>query len=151
VNHLMSFAAGILFAAGLVLSGMTQPAKVIGFLDFTGGAWDPSLALVMVGALAVYGITFRLITRRSKPVMAESFTIPTSNDLSARLFIGAALFGVGWGLSGFCPGPAIVSMGSGMTEALFFVPGMVGGMLLYRAWNDLAARPTDDALGEVAK
>jgi len=140
VNHLVSLVSGLLFAAGLVLGGMTQPLKVIGFLDFTGGSWDPSLAFVMGGALVVYGIAFRLITRRDKPVLADRFQIPTRRDLPPRLFVGASLFGIGWALAGFCPGPAVVAAGSGMTEAFLFLPGMAGGMLLFRAWDQRQAR-----------
>jgi len=140
VNHVTSFLAGLLFAAGLVLGGMTQPLKVIGFLDFTGGAWDPSLAFVMGGALTVYAVAFRLVTRRDKPVLAERFQIPTRRDLPPRLFVGASLFGIGWALAGFCPGPAVVAVGSGMTEALLFLPGMAGGMLLFKVWDQRQAR-----------
>ena len=134
MSRLTAFVAGLIFAVGLVLGGMTQPAKVIGFLDVSG-AWDPSLALVMGGALVVYGVAFRLITRRDRPVLSPQFLVPTRRDLSPRLYAGAALFGIGWALAGFCPGPAIVSVGAGVTEALLFLPGMVGGMLLLRAWD----------------
>ncbi len=131
-----AFVAGVVFAVGLVLGGMTQPSKVIGFLDVSGGAWDPSLAFVMGGALAVYGVAFRLITgRRDKPLAASVFALPTRTELTPRLFAGAALFGVGWAMVGFCPGPAIVATGSGMTEALLFLPGMAAGMLLLRGWE----------------
>ena len=140
MRHLVSFLAGLLFALGLVLGGMTQPLKVIGFLDVSGGAWDPSLAFVMGGALLVYGVTFRVTTKREKPVFAQSFQIPTRRDLPPRLFVGAGLFGVGWALVGFCPGPAIVGAGSGMTEALLFLPGMLGGMVLFRAWDGYMAK-----------
>ncbi|MCO4768987.1 MAG: YeeE/YedE family protein [Deltaproteobacteria bacterium] len=132
--HFVSFVAGLIFALGLVLGGMTQPGKVIGFLDVSG-PWDPSLAFVMGAALLVYGVAFRLTTGRSKPVFAQRFQIPSRRDLPPRLFVGAGLFGVGWALAGFCPGPAIVGAGSGMTEALLFLPGMVGGMTLFRAWD----------------
>ncbi len=143
MSRLTAFVAGLIFAVGLVVGGMTQPAKVIGFLDVSGGAWDPSLALVMGGALVVYGVAFRLITRRPQPVLAPQFLVPTRRDLSPRLFAGAALFGIGWALAGFCPGPAIVSVGAGVTEALLFLPGMVGGMLLLRVWDRWrAARST---------
>ena len=135
-----SFAAGLVFAVGLVLGGMTQPGKVIGFLDVSGGAWDPSLALVMGGALAVYGIAFRLITKRTAPVLTPRFLVPTRRDLTPRLFAGAALFGTGWAIAGFCPGPALVSVAAGMTEALIFLPGMVAGMLLFGVWDQRAAR-----------
>jgi len=140
-----AFVSGLIFAVGLVLGGMTQPAKVIGFLDFTGGAWDPSLALVMGGALAVYGLGFRLVTRRSSPILEASFQIPERSDLPARLFVGAVFFGVGWAISGFCPGPALVSLGSGMSQALVFVPAMMAGMILFSMWSPSPlAEPSPD-------
>jgi uncharacterized membrane protein YedE/YeeE len=145
VNHLISFLAGLLFAAGLVVGGMTQPLKVIGFLDVSGGSWDPSLGLVMAGALVVYGVAFRLITRRDKPVLADRFAVPTRTDLPPRLFVGAGLFGIGWGIAGFCPGPAVVALGSGMTEALLFMPGMLGGMLLFKVWDGRVGTDSPDA------
>ena len=135
MSHFVSFLAGLVFAAGLVLGGMTQPLKVIAFLDFTGGAWDPSLAFVMAGALAVYGSAFRWITRRAEPVLAPSFQVPTRRDLPPRLFVGASLFGVGWAMAGFCPGPAVVAVGSGMTEALLFAPGLLAGMVLFNLFE----------------
>jgi len=119
---------------------MTQPAKVIGFLDVTGGAWDPSLALVMGGALVVYGVALRLVTRRERPVFGARFQIPSRRDLTPRLFMGAGLFGVGWALAGFCPGPALVGASAGMKEGLLFLPGMVIGMVLFRVWDERTAR-----------
>jgi uncharacterized protein len=145
MKHLASFFAGLLFAAGLVAGGMTQPAKVVGFLDVTGGGWDPSLAFVMGGALVVYGVAFRLITGMKEPIFGPRFQIPSRGDLPPRLFVGAALFGIGWGLSGFCPGPAIVGVGSGMVEALLFLPGMLVGMGLFRAWDGRGTRRTADS------
>ena len=132
MSRLLSFVAGLLFAAGLVLGGMTRPGKVIGFLDVTG-AWDPSLAFVMGGALVVYAIAFRV--RRERPLLAPEFDIPTRADLTPRLFVGAGLFGIGWGLVGFCPGPAVVAVGAGMSEAVLFVPSMIAGMVLFRVWD----------------
>jgi uncharacterized membrane protein YedE/YeeE len=133
-GNITAFIAGLVFAAGLVLGGMTQPAKVVGFLDFAG-AWDPSLAFVMGAALLVYGVSLRLITRRPRPVAATRFQIPTRRDLTPRLLLGSALFGVGWGLAGFCPGPAITSIGSVGTEALLFVPSMAAGTVLFTWWD----------------
>jgi hypothetical protein len=141
VIRLASFVVGLIFAAGLVLGGMTQPLKVIAFLDFTSGAWDPSLALVMGGALVVYFMGFRFATSRPRPVLAESFSVPTDRSMPPRLFVGAAIFGIGWALSGFCPGPAIVSVGAGMREAFYFLPAMVAGMLLFRAWDGTPTPP----------
>jgi uncharacterized membrane protein YedE/YeeE len=130
-GHLWFVVSGFVFAVGLALSGMTQPDKVIGFLDFTG-RWDPSLALVMCGAVAVYLGAYRWTRRRPRPVFAEAFPDPPHNLIDGRLIAGALLFGIGWGLSGFCPGPALVSLGAGTRAALWFVPGMVAGIGLHR-------------------
>ena len=126
-----AFAAGLLFALGLGLGGMTQPARVIGFLD-VAGRWDPTLALVMAAALAVYAPLYRLVVRRRAPLLGERFEIPTRRDLDPALLLGAAVFGVGWGLAGFCPGPAIVSLASGRLGPLVFTAAMLAGMALYR-------------------
>jgi uncharacterized protein len=121
--------AGALFGAGLVVSGMTQPAKVIGFLDIFG-SWDPSLAFVMAGAIGVHALAYRSIRKRAAPVLAESFELPPVRRVDARLVGGAALFGVGWGLGGYCPGPSIVALGTLAPGVLVFVAGLVGGSLL---------------------
>lgn len=128
---LAAFAAGLLFALGLGIGGMTQPARVIGFLD-VAGRWDPTLALVMAAALTVYAPLYRLIVRRRAPLLGERFEVPTRRDLDAALLLGAAVFGVGWGLAGFCPGPAIVSLASGRLDPLVFTAAMLAGMALYR-------------------
>lgn len=127
---LSAFAAGVVFAAGLVLGGMTQPGKVIGFLDFTG-SWDPSLALVMGGALLVYAVLSRVFLRRPAPLFEHKFHVPSRRDIDRRLLFGAALFGVGWGLGGYCPGPGLVSLTRGLQPALF-VAAMVAGMYAQR-------------------
>ncbi len=124
---LAALVAGLVFALGLGLGGMTQPAKVIGFLD-VGGDWDPSLACVMAGALVVHGLLVRLVLRRSAPVLASRFVLPARTDLDASLISGGVLFGVGWGLVGFCPGPAVTALGGGMPEAVVFVSAMLAGM-----------------------
>ena len=129
---LASFGSGLLFAVGLGVSGMTQAPKVIGFLNLPGG-WDPSLAFVMVGAIAVHFLLFRLILRRASPLLGGRFGLPTRADIDVRLLGGAALFGVGWALGGYCPGPGLVSAASGGAHALTFVAGMTGGMLLFHA------------------
>lgn len=128
---LAAFAAGLLFALGLGIGGMTQPARVIGFLD-VAGRWDPTLALVMAAALAVYAPLYRLSVRRRAPLLGERFEVPTRRDLDPALLLGAAVFGVGWGLAGFCPGPAIVSLASGRLDPLVFTAAMLAGMTLYR-------------------
>lgn len=122
--------AGLIFSVGLVLSGMTQPDKVSAFLDFAG-RWDPSLLFVMGGAVAVYFVAQRLTRRLRKPIFAERFPEPPRSHIDAKLVLGAALFGVGWGLSGLCPGPALVSIGAGASVVLWFVPAMLAGMGLH--------------------
>jgi len=131
------FASGVLFAVGLGVSGMTDANKVIGFLNAASGAWDPSLAFVMVGAIGVHLVLFRLITRRNEPVFASAFLVPTRTDMSPRLLGGAALFGAGWGLGGYCPGPAFVSSTALGTEALVFTVAMIGGMLVFAVVDSL--------------
>jgi uncharacterized membrane protein YedE/YeeE len=130
---LVALASGAIFSAGLCLSGMTHPSKILAFLDFTG-AWDPSLALVMVGAVAVTAVAVRASARRGAPVLAKRFDMSLARgSIDARLLAGAAIFGVGWGLSGLCPGPAVVCVASGQPGALVFVAAMVAGMALHRA------------------
>ncbi len=124
---LAAFAAGLLFAVGLAISGMTQPTKVVGFLDVTGN-WDPSLAMVMAGALAVYVVAFPLIRRRNAPLLSTAFDVPTRRDFTVPLVGGAVLFGLGWGVAGFCPGPAVAALGAGMSESYLFVGTMLVGM-----------------------
>ncbi|MBZ4394512.1 DUF6691 family protein [Myxococcus faecalis] len=125
-------AAGLLFALGLGLGGMTDPAKVVGFLD-VAGAWDPSLAFVMAGALGAYALARGLILRRAAPVLADAFPKAPSASVDGRLVAGAVLFGVGWGLSGYCPGPALVVLPVGGLTVALFVVGMVAGMGVFRA------------------
>jgi len=126
-SNLLAYLAGLLFGFGLILAGMTDTSKVIGFLDFFG-AWDPSLAFVMVGAIGVHALLFRLIVKRPAPLVDSHFHVPTRRELDLRLVGGAAIFGVGWGLAGFCPGPGIVSLGTGTVAALVFVAAMALGM-----------------------
>jgi uncharacterized protein len=130
--QLTAFVAGLLFAAGLGVGGMTQPAKVLGFLD-VAGRWDPSLAFVMLGAIALHATAMRGILRGRAPLFAVRFALPTRRDIDARLVAGAALFGGGWGLVGYCPGPAVTALGGGVPAAAFFVPAMVAGMWVFRA------------------
>ena len=119
--------SGALFGAGLAWSGMTNPARVLGFLDVTGD-WDPTLMLVMVGALAVSVPLFPLVLRQPRPLLAALFSLPSRQDLDGRLMGGAALFGVGWGLAGLCPGPAIAGLITGAPGILLFVAAMLAGM-----------------------
>lgn len=122
-----SFLPGLLFGVGLVLSGMTDPAKVVNFLD-VAGTWDPSLAVVMGGALVTFAIGRRFVLRRRAPVLGGSFPAAPNHAIDARLVIGSALFGIGWGAAGFCPGPAVANLAAGRAEALVFVVAMVVGM-----------------------
>ena len=131
MNRIVAAAlSGALFGAGLLVSGMVRPAKVIGFLDVTG-AWDPSLMAVLVSAVGVYALAYWMIARRrSAPWLAPEFHVPPRARIDARLLGGAALFGIGWGLVGLCPGPAVVSVGGGNLRAALFVAAMLVGMLL---------------------
>lgn len=122
--------SGALFGLGLAISGMTQPAKVIGFLDIFG-AWDPALAFVMGGAVVVYGVGFALLKGRDRAIFAPVMQIPTRRDIDPRLIGGALLFGAGWGLGGFCPGPALTSLATGLGGVLAFVGAMLVGMGLW--------------------
>ena len=129
-RSLVAFFSGALFAAGLALAGMTQPQKVIAFLDLKH--WDSSLLFVMVGAILVHGLTYPLIRKRHHPVLDQHWHVPTRKDIPPRLILGSALFGVGWGLGGYCPGPAISSMGTFEMGPLYFVGSMILGMLIFK-------------------
>lgn len=125
-----SLLAGLLFGIGLIVSGMANPGKVLGFLDLAGN-WDPSLAFVMGGAIAVGLISFAIIRRRSVSFLGQRLFIPVRRDIDPRLVIGSALFGIGWGIAGFCPGPALVSLGTANPKAVFFVLSMLAGMGIF--------------------
>ncbi len=147
---LASLAAGIVFGLGLGISQMTNPNKVLSFLDFFG-AWDPSLALVMGSALGLNIFVFRAILRRPAPAFDLRFHLPEQKTVDAKLIGGSALFGLGWGLSGFCPGAAIAAVPSGLSSAVIFLAAMAGGMALFRAYEAIAGRltvPAELAAGE---
>lgn len=127
----LAFACGALFAFGLVLSGMTTPRTVTGFLDVTRD-WNPTLAFVMAGAIGVYAPISWLVRRRTRPLLDTRFHWPAPSAIDTRLVVGAALFGVGWGLSGYCPGPALVSAGTGVVEVAIFVGAMIAGTAIVR-------------------
>jgi hypothetical protein len=129
-GNLAALAAGVLFALGLVISGMTRPEKVIGFLNVR--EWDASLAFVMGGAIGVHALLLRLIGRRSTPVFAPAFKPAPTESIGGRLLAGSAIFGIGWGLAGYCPGPAIVAVGGLNVKAVAFVAAMTVGMYVYR-------------------
>jgi len=134
VLALASFVCGLLFGFGLFVSGMTQPAKVLGFLDIFG-VWDPTLAFVMAAALLVSFLGFRLARQRAKPVLAAESLWPNRTDIDRPLLIGSALFGVGWGLVGLCPGPALVNLASLMPRVVVFVIAMAMGLLAKDLWD----------------
>lgn len=127
---LMALIAGLVFGLGLILSGMTNPAKVIGFLDLAGN-WDPSLALVMAGAIAVSFVPFRIARNRSMALLGGPIRLPTASDIDRRLVLGSLAFGMGWGLAGYCPGPALASLLSGGAKPLLFVISMLAGMAIF--------------------
>jgi uncharacterized protein len=132
--------AGILFAIGLVLSDMTSPDRIVAFLDL-GGAWDPTLMFVMGGAIVVYAPVAYLTRRRARPLFARMFHWPEPSRIDLRLALGAAIFGVGWGLSGYCPGPALVVTGTGRIDTLLFVGTLLVGIVLARL---IARKPISD-------
>ena len=140
-NVLVALLCGIIFGLGLCVSGMTNPARIIGFLDVFGD-WDATLVAVMVAAVTVAGIGFRLVRRRAKPVLAQKFAVPERNDIDLKLIAGSAIFGVGWGLAGLCPGPAITALVSMSPSVLMFVAAMIGGQwLVSRFRRETAPRP----------
>ncbi len=139
LRNIAALACGIVFGAGLGISQMTNPDKVLDFFDIFG-AWDPSLAFVMGGAVAVTAVAFRFVLRRPNPLLAESFSLPTKADIDARLLAGAAVYGVGWGLVGFCAGPSIAALAYGDSRVVIFVAALVAGAWLANLVT--RARPT---------
>ena len=133
------FGVGLLFGWGLMIAGMTDPGKVLGFLDLAG-TWDPSLAFVMGGAIAVGLIGFAVARQRTTNLLGGALQLPKSRDIDRPLVVGAVLFGAGWGLAGFCPGPAIISMAAGQPKALLFVVAMLAGMALFELTDRLSRR-----------
>ena len=140
MNALAAFAAGLVFGIGLIVSGMTDPGKVIGFLDLAG-RWDPSLAFVMGGAILVGYFSFAAAGKRGRTFLGGAMQLPTRRDIDARLVAGSAVFGIGWGLAGFCPGPALVAFGAGIDQAALFVAAMLAGMVIYDAAERLIHAP----------
>ena len=135
----VTFIASLLFGLGLVVSGLANPAKVQNFLD-VAGAWDPSLALTMAAAVVTTGLGFWFVLKRDRPMFAEVFHIPTSSEIDGKLIAGSALFGVGWGLVGYCPGPAITAVTLGGFPTVTFVAAMLAGMMLSRFFFAPATR-----------
>jgi uncharacterized membrane protein YedE/YeeE len=140
MQRIFEFLIGLIFGLGLILSGMSNPSKVLGFLDLSG-LWDPSLAFVMGGAIVVGIIAFALARKRTTTFFGGALKLPTSTDIDKRLVIGSLTFGVGWGLAGYCPGPALVSLGSGQSKALIFVVAMLVGMAIYETLQNKVSRP----------
>lgn len=134
MRFLTALLAGLLFGLGLVISGMANPAKVLGFLDLFG-RWDPSLALVMVGAIAAAFLPMQWVQRSGHTLRGEPVTLPGTRQIDPRLITGSLIFGAGWGVAGFCPGPALVALGAGMPQALLFVLAMLGGMVLFTLYD----------------
>jgi uncharacterized membrane protein YedE/YeeE len=139
-----AFLAGLLFGGGLILSGMSNPAKVLAFLDITG-RWDPSLVFVMVGAILVAAIAFRVGGARARTVFGSTIHMPGAAHVDTRLILGSVVFGVGWGLVGYCPGPALTSLGVGGWPTLLFVASMIAGMTIYEAVERIASRTRHEA------
>jgi uncharacterized membrane protein YedE/YeeE len=150
IRSVTAFACGSFFGIGLGLAGMTQPDKVIAFLDLAD-QWDPSLAFVMLGAIAVHLVAYRLIVRRSSPILASEFFIPTRQDVDARLLLGAGTFGVGWALGGYCPGPGFVTVGAGFGQGLVFLVAMTVGMLALHAIDPSTRQDSSAVPGVVAE
>jgi len=142
---LIALLAGVLFGAGLAHSGMSDPARVRAFLDLLGGAWDPTLAFVMGGAVVPMAIAWRVRRRLGAPLADTSFTLPATTGITPSLIGGSVLFGIGWGLAGLCPGPAFADLALAPVPALIFVAAMLGGMVLHRLLpNALARRPSPE-------
>jgi uncharacterized protein len=135
-----SLMAGLVFGLGLIVSGMANPAKVLGFLDLAGN-WDPSLAFVMIGAIAVGVVAFSFARKRTVSLLGAEMKLPTARAIDRRLVVGGAMFGVGWGIAGFCPGPALVALGMGETKALVFTAAMLAGMALFEFLERPRAAP----------
>ncbi|MCQ4322459.1 YeeE/YedE family protein [Stutzerimonas stutzeri] len=137
---LSAFVAGLVFGLGLILSGMADPSKVIAFLDLAG-AWDPSLAFVMGGAIAIASVGFYFASKRSRAVLGDVMRMPTATRIDRPLVLGSLAFGVGWGLAGYCPGPVVASLLSGRSEPLIFILAMLAGMALYELQTRLSGKP----------
>lgn len=139
MRALSAFAVGLIFGIGLIVSGMTDPSKIIGFLNLAG-PWDPSLALVMGGAVAVGLLAFQFARRRTAAFLGGAMHLPTAQQIDRRLVLGSLVFGIGWGLAGYCPGPAVVSVGMGQGKAIVFVVAMVAGMAIYEVFERMHAQ-----------
>ncbi|WP_374335236.1 DUF6691 family protein [Leeia sp.] len=131
---LLAALSGLIFGLGLILADLANPAKVLAFLDLAG-LWDPSLILVMISAIGVSAVGYLWVRRRGRTLLGDPAQLPTARQIDRPLLLGAVLFGIGWGLTGICPGPAVVLLGSGASDALWFVAAMLAGMLLHDLWR----------------
>lgn len=138
MNILTALLVGLVFGIGLIVSGMTDPSKVIGFLDLAG-AWDPSLAFVMGGAIVVGAIAFRMAGQRERSLLGEAMRLPTATQIDRRLILGSLAFGAGWGLAGYCPGPALASLASGDLKPVVFTAAMLAGMGIFEVFDRFGA------------
>ncbi|MDB5933229.1 MAG: rane protein [Massilia sp.] len=139
MHIIMALVAGLVFGIGLIVSGMTDPSKVIGFLDLAG-RWDPSLGFVMGGAILVGLVAFRYAAARDKSLLGDAMRLPTATHIDRRLVLGGLAFGTGWGLAGYCPGPALASLASGGSKPLIFAAAMIVGMVIFELLERLPAR-----------
>jgi uncharacterized membrane protein YedE/YeeE len=139
MHIIMALVAGLVFGIGLIVSGMTDPSKVIGFLDLAG-RWDPSLGFVMGGAILVGLVAFRYAAARDKSLLGDAMRLPTATHIDRRLVLGGLAFGTGWGLAGYCPGPALASLASGGSKPLIFAAAMIVGMVIFELLEQLPAR-----------
>ncbi len=144
IDTLSSFIVGLIFGAGLILAGMTDPSKVIGFLDLAG-SWDPSLAFVMGGAILVGVVAFRFAHTRSANFLGGAMRLPTKRDIDLRLIGGSLVFGIGWGMAGFCPGPGLTALGTGHPKAAIFVAAMLAGMAIFELADRFWHAPRSDS------
>lgn len=140
MNALFAFVAGLVFGIGLLVAGMANPAKVLAFLDLFG-RWDPSLAVVMAGAIPVSAIAYAIAKRRGATLAGAPLALPTAREIDRPLVLGALVFGIGWGLAGICPGPAVVLVGAGHAKGIAFAAAMIAGMALYEVMRPRAAPP----------
>ena len=149
-ERLMALLAGLLFGFGLSLSQMIDRDRVLGFLDIAG-VWDPTLLFVLLGAVAVTVITFRFVLRRPQPIFADQFHLPTKKDIDIPLIIGSAIFGIGWGIAGYCPGPGITALVLGIWNPVLFMVSMIAGSLTYRAYSIRRLERSDTVSSDLQK
>jgi len=139
MRFIITYFIGLVFGVGISISGMANPAKVLNFFD-VAGTWDPSLMFVMGGALVTTFVGYKLVLGRNNPMFAASFSLPTARQLDAKLLGGSAVFGVGWGIAGFCPGGALPALGTGRSEVLIFVAALIAGILIAKLIQSISAR-----------